>query len=134
MLLRAETRIANDHAEALAQSVGMILVVTEQTKTYWLEGLDLGCLLVVGKTILHIVDGHTAVTALKTKIGFLWNTLVGSVSGAEVKDGSPVVGEIRGKLASCARSLVGKPVKRRHRGIEHVLRILASTLKTRVRD
>jgi hypothetical protein len=45
----------------------------------------------VEECICHVVDDHAALGSVHTLLGSLWHTLVGSILGLEVQDGSPVV-------------------------------------------
>jgi hypothetical protein len=53
-------------------------------RAYRLEGLNFGCLLEVVQAILHVVDSHAAIDAIKTTVGYLRHALISAVSRFKV--------------------------------------------------
>lgn len=69
-------RVADDHSES------------------WLKRCDFGRLLVVGKAVLHVVDGHAALSTLETDVWHNGYALVCAVPSFEEEDRCPVVGGV----------------------------------------
>ena len=61
-----------------------ILLTSLPHYTYRLERSNLGGLLKVVETVLHIVDCHSTIGSLKPTVGELWNALIGSIASFEV--------------------------------------------------
>jgi hypothetical protein len=72
--------------------------ITDKHAETLAESSDLGATIIW----LDVVHSHTTICTLEELVGHLWDTLIGSVTGTEVEDGGPVVGEILGECASCA--------------------------------
>jgi hypothetical protein len=106
--------------------------------TYRLEGCDLGRLGELVQTILHVVDGHTTVHAIETRVRDLGYALVSAVLSLEIaglristissslgekssQDGSPVVAEVLAELAGCACGLSGHILCWVHSDVQGVL-------------
>lgn len=60
--------------------------------TYRLESCDFGFLLLVIKSILHVVDCNPSSST--TNLGDLRDTLVRAVPSTEIQDCGPIVGEV----------------------------------------
>lgn len=103
LLLAPVGSFADEHAESL------------------FKGGHLGRLLVVGQPILHVVDGHAAVGPLEADVGYLWDPVVGTISGTEEEYGGPVVGEVFRELAGCASGLLPNVFLGVHGDVEGIL-------------
>jgi hypothetical protein len=57
-----------------------------QVQTYGLEGLNFRCLLEIIESVLHVVDSHATVDAVKADVGNLRHTLVCTILCLEVAD------------------------------------------------
>ena len=71
--------------------------------------------------VLHVIYRHTAIGSLEAGVGSLWNALIGAIRRAKVHDGSPIVGEIVGKLAGGASSFTNKSTGLVHGFVERIL-------------
>lgn len=78
-------------AEVTSLLAGPVADVTDEHSETGLEGSNSGLLGRIEECIRHVVDDHTALGSVHTLLGSLWHTLVGSILGLKVQDGSPVV-------------------------------------------
>ncbi len=83
-----------DLSEPVGVGCGMGHRVADDHSETGLERGDLGRLLVVGKAILHVVDGHAALGSLEPNVRNDRHALVCAVSGSEEENRRPVVGRV----------------------------------------
>lgn len=59
--------------------------------TYVLKSSNLGLLLIVGQTILHVVDRHTAGSVFEASVTSLWNSMEAAISSLIEENGGPII-------------------------------------------